>query len=103
MSLARPFSPMGAGLTLTAPSGSSSASTALPGVGGHSLKVTNGNTVPITVAWSTTSGGAAATANSLVVNTGLTEIFSIPDGTSDVAVYGIGAAGSVYLNRGEGM
>jgi hypothetical protein len=103
MSQALPFSPLGAALTLSAPNGSSSASTTLPGAGGDTCKVTNENTVPSTVAFSTVVGGAVAASTSLLVNTGLTEIFSIPIGTTDVAVYGVGAVGNVVLQRGSGM
>lgn len=103
MSQALPFSPLGATVTVTAPNGSSSASTTLPGAGGLSCKVTNLNTTPITVVFSQVVGGAAALVNSLLVNTGLTEIFSLPFGTTDVAVWGVGAAGSVVLQRGDGM
>jgi hypothetical protein len=103
LSQALPFSPLANAVTVGAGNGATSASTTLPGVGGDTCKVTNLNTVPVTIAFATVAGGATAIANGLVVNTGLTEIFSIPQGTTDVAAYGIGAAGNVVFQRGSGM
>ena len=97
------FSPLGASVTVVAPNGSSSASTALPGSGGFSCKVNNQCTGPVHVAFSTVSGGAAALANSLEVAAGITEVFGIPFGTADVAVWGEGVTGNVSFTRGDGQ
>ena len=97
------FQPLGITASIAAPSGASSASTTLPGVGGSALRVYNATAFPITWAISTTPGGAAATGSSTTVAAGLTEVFSMPLGTTDVAVYGIGGTGTVYLQRGDGI
>jgi len=102
MSLARPFSPLGAAVAVTAPSGSGSASIALPGSGGHSCKVTNTIAFPVSVTFSTVSGGAVVTATSIILCASESRVIGIPDGTSDCAAWGIGGTGSVYFNRGEG-
>lgn len=97
------FSPLGATVPVAAGNGATSASTALPGSGGLSAKVHNANTVPSTIVFSSVSGGAVALATSLEIAAGLTEVISLPFGTVDVACYGIGAAGTVYVTRGDGV
>lgn len=97
------FSPLGASVAVTAPSGSSSSSTALPGAGGCAAQVYNASSAPVTIAFSTTSGGATATATTELISPSLTRVVSMPYNSSDVAVYGIGGSGTVYIQRGDGI
>jgi hypothetical protein len=99
-----PFSALGANVAVTAGNGASSGSTTLPGSGGHSAKIYNSGTFPVVVKFSTAVGGATvgAQTDGQVFAAGLTEIVSIPDGTTDVACWGIGGAPVVYIQRGEG-
>jgi hypothetical protein len=98
-----PFSPLGASVTVVAPSGSSSASTTLPGTGGFAARVFNEAAVPITVRFAQVAGGATALATDLTIGAGLAEVVGIGFGTTDVAVYGIGGTGNVVIQRGEGL
>jgi len=97
------FSPLGVAVAVTAPNGSASASTTLPGAGGTSAMVTNGVNAPISLGFATVAGGAAATATSFVIGPSQTRVVGIPTGTTDVSVWGIGATGTVYVQRGDGL
>jgi hypothetical protein len=98
------FGALGAPSTVSAPNGSSSASTPLPGLGGFSAKVINENASPITVIFSGVSGGAVATANTgTTVNAGVSEIVALPYNTVDYAVFGVGGVGNVVVQRGDGI
>lgn len=98
-----PFSPVAQSVLISAPSGSSSASTGLPGAGaGAVLQVYDAGTVPIAWVSSNLPGGATATATSNVVSPGGTAYFFVGTGVFDVAAYGIGGSASVYFQLGNG-
>jgi hypothetical protein len=99
---AQPFAPLGISVAVTAGNGATSASTALPGAGGFTCKVTNTIAFPVSVVFSNTSGGAVATATNEIVPANAERMVSIPYNTIDVAAYGIGGTGTVYFQRGDG-
>lgn len=97
------FGPLGASVTLAAPSGSSSGSTTLPGAGGFVCKVINESTAPVTIGFSGTAGAAVAVVAGPTINAGVSELVAMPFGTVDFALYGVGGTGSVVVQRGDGI
>lgn len=98
-----PFTPAGATISVSAPNGSSSASTTLPGAGfGGTVQVYDAGSVPIAFAFANIPGGATATASSTVVAPGTTAYFYIGTNAFDVAAYGIGGTATVYFQLGNG-
>jgi hypothetical protein len=57
----------------------------------------------VTLAFSTVVGGAVAAITNVIFAPGLTDVTGIPINTTDVAAYGVGAAGTVYVQRGQGI
>jgi hypothetical protein len=97
------FSPLGASATLVAPSGGTSASTTLPGIGGNACRIYNNGTVPVTIHFGQTAGTAVALATDTQIPPGAVEVLGMPNGCTDFALWGIGGAGSAVVQRGDGM
>lgn len=97
-----PFGPLGASVAVTAPSGSGSTSTTIPGAGGDVAHITNTVAFPVSLIFSTTAGGAVGTATGVTIPASSIGNVSIPIGTTDVSVWGIGGTGAVYVQRGSG-
>lgn len=96
------FGGLGAPVAITAPNGSSSASTALPGVGGDACLIQNLMANSISVEFSNVSGGAVAGATNIIIRNASFRVVAMPIDTVDVAVRGLGGTGTVYFQRGSG-
>lgn len=98
-----PFSATASTVSITAPNGSSSAATTLPGntFTGNTVQVYNAGSVAATIAFSD-GANASAASNSLPVGAGQTLYYSISPLTSTVAAYGVGGTPNVSFTRGNG-
>src|SRR5215469_9867060 len=99
---ALPFSPLGASVSVTAPSGSGSASTTIPGAGGDVCHISNTVAFPVSLVFSQTAGGAVGSGTGIIVPASAVSNVSMPIGTTDVSIWGIGGTGAVYVQRGSG-
>jgi hypothetical protein len=97
-----PFSPLGASVALVYPLGSGLGSTALPGAGGDSCRLVNTAAFPVSVTFAQVAGGAVGSATGMILNASEDKVVSIPIGTTDINVWGIGGTGTVYAQRGGG-
>lgn len=102
--VAAPFTGTGNQISISAPNGSSSASTTLPGApfSGGSIMISNTGAVPVTFRASDTAGGAVAVSNGSVIPANTVLYFGLSVTATDVAVYGIGGTATVFLQRGNG-
>ena len=89
------------GATVNIAVGAASARVALPSPA-DAVRVMNNGTATAWIAFGDNTV-AATLAGSIPVGPGVTEVWSLPSGTTNIAAIAAGATGSIYFTQGAGL